>query len=546
MSKHRLFAIISICLLAVTSSLAGVRTEREMLSVAQRQLTLPTMARGTQMQNWQIDKLLDAEQYCVYGQREAGFVVVSRNDRFPAVMGYSTSSFDANRMPCGMAWWLNTMSTVMDQKANASESVIASATPVAPLVSTQWGQGDPYNFLTPLIQGEHAPTGCVATAMAQLMKFFNYPAQGKGSGYYTLNDNDTHIPATISSTYDWEHMRLTYGNSKLSDEERLPVAQLMSDAGIASYMNYGSNSSGALELNATRGFIENFSYHNATIRCYHRDFFSDEDWMALVYDELKQGIPILYCGSDAAQGGHAFVVDGVDENGLVHVNWGWDGSCDGYYNINDLSPTDEHSVNHGHFTDGQSMVFRLRAHQLPLEGISQESFWGTYESSYALTGGKKRLSVDLPLTYNFHFEPYTGPLYLVLQSTDNPTASKQVYNIGQADTYMTYYGFSAKQMVLTTQLTAGQYKAYMASKADFDLDYQPIHCLGGAICYMVTVEADGTNSVSEPLPMGITTGITNVQQDSQRDARLFDLQGRHITMPGKGLYIRNGHKVLLP
>lgn len=543
MTNYKHLAIISICLLAASTSLAGHRTEREMLSVALRQL-MPAQARGNQSIDNTIERLLDTEHYCVYGNKEAGFVVVSRDDDTPALMGYSTTPFDETNLPCGLKWWLETRNNTMVTQTPQYTSTTYQE--VEPLVTTLWGQGDPYNFLTPMLNGSHTPTGCVATAMSQVMKFFNYPAQGVGRGYYTIGDNTSHIPMDINNTYAWDQMQDNYSNRKLSDEERLPVAQLMSDAGIATYMNYGTLGSGALDLDATRGFVENFSYDVNAIRCYQREFFSNDEWMSLLYDELRKGKPILYCGVDPAQGGHAFVIDGIDADGLVHVNWGWDGECNGFYKIDDLSPVNAHEINKGHYTEGQSMVFRLRPNGESEDG-KLESLWCTPES-YTLTGGKKRVSVQLPATYNYHFMAYTGTLFLVLESLDDASAEKQAFAIGQSNTYVTYYGYSADQMILTTKLQAGNYKAYVASKADFDVDYQPIRCLGGAIYYSLTVESDGSNVLSGPLPMNTSTGIVSVSNVATSSSNtLYDLQGRSYSssdnMP-KGIYIIGGKKVV--
>ncbi len=541
MINRKLFATISICFMAVTTSLAGHRTEREMLSVAQRQLASHAMTRGMQSEYTAVERLLDSNQYCIYGKQDAGFVVISRNDNFPAVMAYSTTIFNADNIPCGMKWWLEAVDKIMQQDAPRTNKSQVAHSVVDPLVTTEWGQGDPYNFLTPEENGQHTPTGCMATAMSQMMKFYNYPVQGRGHGYYTLADNTAmHIPVDITSTYAWGEMQDVYRYKKVTDEERLPVAQLMSDAGIATYMNYGASGSGAYPLDATRGFVDNFSYNADAIRCYDHKFFSDDEWFSLLYNELSSGNPILYCGTDQGQGGHAFVIDGIDADGLVHVNWGWDGECNGFYNISDLSPVDERGNNQGHFISEQSMVFGLRARVEKEADEHMESIWCSPNESYSVTGGKKRISIDLPVTYNYHFLQYTGTLYLVLENVEDALAEKQAFAIGQSNSYSTYYGFSTSQMFLTTKLQAGNYLAYVASKAEFDLDYQPIRCLGGPICYNVVTDADGNNVVSGPQAMGEPTAIQQLKLDKDTAAspRYFDLQGREVPSTTKGLLIR--------
>jgi len=545
MTKGKLFSIIFICLMAATTSLAGQRTEREMLSVAQRQLSVAAMSRGKVQALPKVERLLDSEHYCIYGNSEAGFVVVSRNDAYPAVMGYSSTPFDTEDLPCGMKWWLETVSSTMQQGTSANRSRAAYQT-VEPLVTTTWGQGAPYNFTTPEIGGSHAPTGCVATAMAQLMKYYNYPSQGKGKGYYTRDGNSTHVPENISTVYEWEKMLDSYRGITLTEEIGLPVARLMSDAGIATYMDYGSNSSGALEFNAARGFVNNFSYELASMRCYQRAFYTDEEWMALLYGELSSRRPVLYCGADPAQGGHAFVIDGIDDDGLVHVNWGWDGDYNGFYDIADLNPHDDRYNTNEHFNESQSMVFGLKAQEEPDAGDHLESLWNMPNQVYTLTGGKKRLSINMPNTYNYHFLEYTGTLFLVLENLDDKTADKQTFAIGQPNSYITLYGLSASQMFLTTKLPAGRYMAYVASKCDTDADYQPVRCKGGIVCYEVTAGADGNNVVSEATSMDKLTAVAPVTVGSQNTAfAVYDLQGRRVPSSGvKGIYVKNGRKVV--
>lgn len=542
MTKRKILAILSICLLAVSNtSLAGERTEREMLAIANRQLSGPAMARGEGSSKAEVEKLLDRQQYCVYGNKEHGFVIVSRNDGYEPVLGYSTTTFDAGNLPCGLVWWMETMEQAMMTKQSAAR-VISHET-VPSFVTTLWGQGDPYNFLTPTIDNQHTPTGCVATAMAQMMKYFNYPAQGKGKGYYTLGNNTTRITEFINGIYDWDNMLDDYRYKTITDEQRMAIATLMRDAGIATYMNYGVSGSGSYETDATRGFAQNFSYDEGALRCYHRDFFSDDEWMTMIYDELANRKPILYTGADAGVGGHAFVFDGIDADGLVHVNWGWNGECNGFYSIDNLSPVDVHNNSQGNFTSGQSMVFGLSPEPT---AENQHSMWCTNEV-YTLTGGKKNISVNATKIYNYHFQDYTGCLYLRFENTDGISDNDWAGAVTQSDTYATFWGITEiQQMLFTTKVKAGNYRVFLASKDDNETEYQPVRCLGGSICYPVTINADGTMTIGKK-EMMVATNMTPVMMQENRayDSRLYDLQGRQLSVPTqKGIYIMNGKKVV--
>ncbi len=542
MIKTKLLTILSICLIMGSStSLAGERTEREMLAIARQQLNKAAMARASQSVATGIEKLVDQQQYCIYGQEDAGFVVVSRNDELMPVLGYSTTTFNAENMPCGMRWWLSSVEKTTDN--NRLRHVPAHKA-VEKLVTTTWGQGAPYNYFTPEINGMHTPTGCLATAMSQLMNFFKYPAKGKGKGYYTKADNSTHIPENIESVYEWDKMLDSYKGVTLTEELARPVATLMRDAGIATYMNYGTSGSGGQEYNATRGFTANFSYVLEALRCYQRVFFSDEEWMSMVYEELSKGRPILYCGTDPLQGGHAFIVDGVDSEGRVHVNWGWNGECDGYYDLFDLSPRDERGNVTSHFTEEQSMVFGLKAQEDPDADDHIESFWGI-TGDYALALNKTMLKINAEALYNFHFLEFNGAMYLYFENLDEAPENNFIPMIGQKGSWLSFHGMnSLNQTLFLTKLKPGHYRVFLTSKDDSEKDYQPVRCIGGAICYYLTINDDRSTELSDAQPMQ-PTGIEHLAPTTLGATNaIYDLQGRKVKSPGKGIYIRNGRKVI--
>ena len=181
---------------------------------------------------------------------------------------------------------------------------------MAPFVKTQWGQGAPYNLLTPELNGKHTPTGCVATAMAQVMKYYNYPAQGKGKGYYTTTENSTRVTEQIKGEYQWGLMMDKY-NASATDEQKLAVATLMKDAGLSTNMTYGSGGSAASEIVAAHGMAYNFRYDSLALKAYERDFFDRTEWLETVYSQLEAKKPLLYVGASGTNG-HAFILDGIE------------------------------------------------------------------------------------------------------------------------------------------------------------------------------------------------------------------------------------------
>ena len=289
MNRQRILIISSLCLLlGSNTSLAGERTEREMLSIAQLQLAKGAKTRSVLT----IEKLAEERFYNVYGD-ENRFVIVSRENSFTPVLAYSDSHFDAASLPCGMQWWLGAISEQMEAKSQVAISATRTVSfePVPYLCKTKWNQGDPYNFFTPELNGSHTPTGCVATAMSQIMKYFSYPTQGKGKGYYTLNGSSSRVNEDISGVYKWDQMLDTYNESSLTDKIREPVARLMKDAGLATNMDYGTNGSGAFSVTASRGFCYNFSYDSLAMHCYYRDFFS-EDMMRVYFGQFPERMKI--------------------------------------------------------------------------------------------------------------------------------------------------------------------------------------------------------------------------------------------------------------
>ena len=542
----KLLILFTICFFAGSNtSLAGDRTEREMLSIAHAQLCgFSNMRKAAS--NKEVKKLLDERAYCVYGVEPAGFVVVSRDDTRIPVLGYSDSKFDSDNLPCGLKWWLEAVSAVTTVSPR-SQMARAGYTAVAPLLATRWDQGDPYNFLTPVIGENHTPTGCVATAMAQVMKYFSYPSQGKGQGYYTLSGAENRYPGEISNTYDWELMMDDYSEVVLTDEIRLPVAKLMQDAGLASHMNYSSSGSGTQTQYAALGMAYNFSYDSLAIRCFSRNFFDDAEWMSIIYDELAHGRPLLYGARDTTFGGHEFVLDGVDEEGRIHINWGWSGNGDGFFDFADLNPMTRNTMYH--FNLDQDMIFGFRCNPEPTVDEKYQSLWCTSDD-YSLTvqSDKNKLSVNLLTggTYNYHFLTFYGSLGVAIESTDGHPENDRYFPATGADfgAQATFWGkgkFTLDDayyyfMNPEFKLSAGSYRAFFASKAVQDEKPQPVRCLGGAICYRMTVDDEGIVTFSDTKEA--YTGIEGVYfNDINTPVRYYDLQGREVDASHRGLVI---------
>lgn len=237
---------------------------------------------------------------------------------------------------------------VIETATNALDSV-------SPLLGDiMYDQGAPYNDLCPMINGRRAVTGCVATAMAQIMRFYSFPQTGSGNVIYTGNNGATSIDLA-DYYFNWELIRNNYIKSYTSAEAEA-VAKLMLACGASLNMNYSSEGSGSHLDKAMKAFKTNFGY-STDIEYYDSSNDYDPeglimyDWVLTIREQHKKGFPVMYSGSPASGvAGHAFVIDGykvIDGVYYYHVNWGWSGSHNGYYLIMNLNPTGENYAGHG-------------------------------------------------------------------------------------------------------------------------------------------------------------------------------------------------------
>lgn len=304
--------------------------------------------------------LLANKAFTVMGYNNGGFVIVSNDDLLPAVIAYSNTVFDKNTSNTGFKWYLSAVEEAINGivKAGKPRTMIAPdqskyAAKIPSFVTSIWGQEKPYNNLCPegttsgtgSWQGYGSTgrtvTGCVATAMAQIMYYNRWPEKGIGGTHsvYVKQANGTKKIVTVNyeeSFYDYANMIDSY-KGHYSKEQGDAVAKLMLDCGVAADMNYATDGSGTYTENAARGLRRNFGYPETT-QMLKRRRYSEQAWMDIIYNEINERRAILYTGVDNKNGGHAFVLSGYDETGKVWINWGWDGASDGFYDIALLNP----------------------------------------------------------------------------------------------------------------------------------------------------------------------------------------------------------------
>ena len=293
-----------------------------------------------------------------------GFVIVSANDNAQAILGYSDEAdFNAVDIPKNTQKWFelyknqiryiiqNNLSPNNDIMNTWKDLLLAQVTnnnvgkkgAVSPLVQTKWDQGQYFNELCPFdnAASERVVTGCVATAMAQIMKFWNYPASGTGYHSYFHNKYGTLSANFANTSYDWSIMPNTV------DYPRTSIATLMYHCGVSVDMNYDVAANGGSSAyviaasspvaNNSEMALKTYFAYKASLQGVKRSDYTEQQWIALLKTELDAGRPILHAGA-GSHGGHCFVADGYDNNNFFHFNWGWGGSSDGYFSVNALNP----------------------------------------------------------------------------------------------------------------------------------------------------------------------------------------------------------------
>lgn len=295
-----------------------------------------------------------------------GYVVLAADDLLPVVLGYADNGrFDCDNMPPAMKEWLNGYGRLLEYAVTygaspANVSVLEGVPSIAPLCKTRWNQSAPYNNMCPEINGTIAPTGCTATAMAQVVRAHRWPARGTGSHTYTLSSLNENLTFDFGgTTFDWGNMLDYYSQGNYTSTQGNAVATLMLACGNAACMSYGETASGAYIYDALYGLVNYMNYDKSAWEA-KRDYFSSGQWNQMVYDELKDGRPVLYSGANN-EAGHAFVVDGYDKNGFFHLNWGWGGLSDGYFMLTALDP-DSQGIggSTGAFNFSQNAVIGLK------------------------------------------------------------------------------------------------------------------------------------------------------------------------------------------
>ena len=322
-------------------------TKAQALSIATKYINNPKLSNDTpKTRSSQANE--QPAYYIFTNPNDKKFVIISGESKLNELVGYGDKMTEnPNDQPPYFKLFLKEYERVVKEV----RSKVATTTPqrpikrkVEPLLTCKWSQYDPFNKYTPLSNGQHTPTGCVATATAQVM-FYNKWPKNRPQDYIASTGDD----AKKSATYWWDEMKNTT-NEMRTEQSRQAVGVLMYDIGKAVHMRYyikGSDSNLQRACNALR---DKFDY---TVRYLDKNFLPANDFLNEVMQEISDGYPVLVVG-----GPHAFVYDGYDEQGLIHTNWGWGGENDGYFDINIVTlNVSGFALNSGTFWDDISVVF---------------------------------------------------------------------------------------------------------------------------------------------------------------------------------------------
>ena len=386
----------------------------------------------------------------IFGKTEgSGFILAPADDNCPSLLGYGdTNIYDENgEMAPGFAYWIGELgrqveySSSLQQTPNSFKISRPERDPIPELCSTLWNQTAPYNNNCPVVNKQTCVTGCVATAMAQVMKYHNWPETGQGIVSYR-GPGGKNLKMNLGHTiFQWEDMLDSYDDSS-SEEACEAVATLMQAAGYSVEMDYSPNGSGAASINIAPALGNYFKY-DRSLKYLLRDYYTLSEWEDMIYNSLKNCGPVIYNGQ-AGIGGHSFVCDGYSADGYFHFNWGWGGLSDGYFLLDALDPIHQGIGGaDGGFDYLQDIIidirpdktgdstwsFQMYAHNYPEYSIDEDEY-GPF------------LLIDTSF-YNYGpgsiINSYVG---FTFKNIDNPK-EEPLYAVYSTETIMPLYGYAS-------------------------------------------------------------------------------------------------------
>ena len=422
---------------------AATRTPDEAITIASSFLNYqPSSTKGARRAPAKPEVVASSEAYYAVNTG-GGYVVVAADDRLPDVLGYSDSgTFEPDNMSPAMRDWLDGYDEELAQINNLSSAIsngpLRSISATNKLMTSTWNQSAPYNNLAPAYNetGSQCVTGCVATAMAQIMYYHRHPAQGTGShSYLWVCSDPVGQSATLSAnfgntTYDWDNMLDSY-RSGYTQAQADAVATLMYHCGVSIDMGYGQ-SSGAYTQDVPSALKTYFGY-DANYQRIQKVMYPADSLNAIIAAELAANRPVLVSGSNS-EGGHAFVCDGCDTRGYFHINWGWGGSNDGYYLLTALNPGKSQGIGgttQG-YNKGTSFFIGLRPAASGTPKAIPQMATTTISTSVTEVNRGTSFTVSIARLQNYGLTNFSGSYGIALYDEDE---TQLVRVLNQVDNY---------------------------------------------------------------------------------------------------------------
>lgn len=437
----------------------------------------------------------DKAAYYVFNGND-GYVIVAGDDSAPAILGYSErGSFDAQDLPEAMQDLLEGYAAQIEDLARGAKSAPAyrAGAAISPLVTAEWSQNAPYNSLLPVMSnGERAVVGCVGTALAQVMYYWRWPARPtKAIPAYTSKTYQIVMPELSVVDFGWNVMQDTYLTNDLTSDGAVAAATLNLYCDQALQMDFLLGVSSGWSFRIPELIYTYFDY-KPSARIEGRENYSTEGWNDLLYAELAAGRPIIYTG-DKKTGGHAFICDGYDGNGMFHINWGWNGLSNGYYLLNVMNPDEQGtgsiSGSYGYILNQAAIMgiepgeesetpFAFTAGNVTLDGMTTSRIGSNFPFNVTVSGRFINYTVkDMSASYGWGF--YQGNnLVSVLYST---------YVTGLSPHY--YMSTVNQKLDFGKNITEGTYRIVPIYSELFADNWRP--CIGSDQNYIeVTIDGD--------------------------------------------------------
>lgn len=455
------------------------------------------------------------------------YVIASGNDNAPGLLAYSLEGgFSADISP-SMEWLLEQYSQYI---GTISEPIKVpnkeNRSAILPMISSKWNQVAPYNKLIPQHNGNTPNTGCVATAMAQIIRYYEWPNKGEGRIQWTCDrdySSHDHIFNFEEAAFDWENMLDEYNGTETTTQENA-VARLMFACGAASEMQYGYGASGSFIYLAASGMISYLKYDRDMEYLESKWFQSIDEWDEICYSELAKGQPILYGGeNDVMHTRHAFILDGYSEEGLYHINWGWGGENNGYFKLMDFSyPGGNYRINH-------SMVRGIRPKgetSSYIPSIAMEGRFRTGETHYT-----RDADVEIWFLEDFRNVSLTDFWYLHGVKCVPTDGSPEFYICCENKQWYRPRAVNRFYTITADKFPIGTYDVYPVYKTD-GTEWKP--------CYqdMSEGEAAVRFDVNETAINISTSSVEGLIIDDVEDTVYFDLMGNKISHPQNGIFIK--------